>query len=176
MIVVSEARGGPPPGGPPALDVRQIQRIIPHRPPFLFVDQVLELVPGRRAVGTKAVTAGEPHFAGHFPGRPLMPGVLIVEALAQLGAVCLLSQESHAGLLPLFGGLLSARFRAPVVPGDVLRLEVEISRSRGRTGRGRGTAHLADGRRAAEAELLFVLVPRDGPSGGLEAPDRTTRR
>jgi len=144
-----------------ALGTPEIEAILPHRPPFLFVDQVLELVPGQRAVGIKAVTAGEPFFAGHFPGRPIMPGVLIVEALAQLGAVCLLSQEANAGLLPLFGGLENARFRAPVTPGEVLRLEVEITRSRGRAGQGRGKALLSDGRVAAEASLLFVLAPRD---------------
>lgn len=156
--------GGDLPGGDArtVLDVRDIERILPHRPPFLFVDQVIELVPGRRAVGVKAVTAGEPYFAGHFPGRPLMPGVLIVEALAQVGAVCLLSERPNAGLLPLFGGVEGARFRTPVVPGEVLRLEVEITRARGRAGRGRGRALLADGRVAAEAELLFVLVPGGG--------------
>jgi 3-hydroxyacyl-[acyl-carrier-protein] dehydratase len=143
------------------LGVPEIEAILPHRAPFLFVDRVLEIEPGKRAVGLKAVTAGEPYFAGHFPGQPLMPGVLILEALAQLGAICLLSEPGNQGLLPLLGGIEDARFRTAVIPGDTLRLEVEIVKARGRTGRGRGKAMLSDGRLAAEASLLFVLAPRN---------------
>ncbi|MDP2872882.1 MAG: 3-hydroxyacyl-ACP dehydratase FabZ [Bacillota bacterium] len=140
----------------------EIEAILPHRPPFLFLDQVTELEPGVRAVGFKAVSAGEPHFTGHFPGRPIMPGVLIIEALAQLGAVCLLAREGPAGRLVLFGGIKDARFRVPVLPGQLLRLEIEVTRSRGPIGQGRARAFLGDGRLAAEAELTFaVVMPRD---------------
>jgi 3-hydroxyacyl-[acyl-carrier-protein] dehydratase len=138
----------------------QIEAILPHRPPFLFLDQVTQLEPGIRAVGLKAVSGGEPYFTGHFPGRPIMPGVLIIEALAQLGAVCLLSREGPEGRLVLFGGIKDARFRIPVLPGQLLRLEIEVIRVRGPIGQGKGRAFLGDGRLAAEAELTFAVVDR----------------
>lgn len=161
----SPAGGGTAPSLP--LGPAEIEAILPHRPPFLFLDQVTELEPGVRAVGLKAVSGGEPHFVGHFPGRPIMPGVLIIEALAQLGAVCLLTRDGPAGRLVLFGGIKDARFRLPVLPGQVLRLEIEVTRSRGPIGQGRARAFLGDGRLAAEAELTFaVVVPSDAAGQG----------
>ena len=131
--------------------------VLPHRPPFLFVDEVVELVPGQSARGAWSLTGEEWFFAGHFPGRPTLPGVLMCEAIAQLGAIAVLTDERFAGKLPLFGGLDSARFRRQVSPGDRLELAVELSRLSGRAGKGHGTASV-DGQRACECDLLFVVV------------------
>ena len=114
--------------------------ILPHRDPFLFVDALVELVPGQRAVGTWTLTGDEAFFGGHFPGRPTLPGVLMCEAIAQVGAVAVLTDERYAAKLPLFGGLDGARFRRQVGPGDTLRLEVEMSRLSARAGKGEGRA------------------------------------
>ena len=138
------------------LDIRRILEILPHRYPFLLVDRVLEVEPGVRAVGLKQVSANEWYFQGHFPGQPVMPGVLIVEALAQVGAVALLSQPEHAGKIVYFAGIDGVRFRRPVVPGDTLRLSVSLTRMRGRVGKGRGEARV-DGQLAAEGELTFAI-------------------
>lgn len=139
------------------LDIRQIMEIIPHRYPFLLVDRIVELEAGKRAVGIKNVSANEPFFQGHFPGNPVMPGVLIIEAMAQAGAVALLSLTENKGKLGMFAGMEGVRFRRPVVPGDQLRLEVEITKMRGSIGKGQGRAWVgAD--LAAEAELVFALV------------------
>jgi len=149
------------------LDSAAIQAIIPHRPPFLLVDRILELEPGRRAVGQKHVSPDDPVFRGHFPGRPIFPGVLILEAMAQVGAVALLAAEEHRGKLGLFAGIDRVRFRRPVLPGDLLRLEVELVTLRGRLGKARGRATVAD-RLAAEGEVLFALADAEavgGPSG-----------
>lgn len=138
------------------LNTKQIMEILPHRAPFLLVDRIDELEPGKRAVGVKAVTYNEPYFAGHFPQEPVMPGVLICEALAQVGAVALLSQEEYKGKLVFFGGINKARFRQKVVPGDVLRLETELVKIKGPVGVGKATAWLGD-KVCTEAELTFMV-------------------
>src|SRR5580765_6642584 len=129
--------------------------ILPHRPPFLFVDEIVSITPGVGATGRWHLTGEEWFFAGHFPGRPTLPGVLMCEAIAQVGAIAVLSDPRYAGKLPLFGGLDKARFRRQVGPGDTLDLTVELTRMSGRAGRGTGSALLA-GQVACECELLFV--------------------
>nr|WP_228281246.1 3-hydroxyacyl-ACP dehydratase FabZ [Rubrobacter marinus] len=136
-----------------------IRELIPHRYPFLLVDRVEEVEPGVRAVGIKNVTQNEPFFQGHFPDYPVMPGVLIVEAMAQVGAVGVMTLEGYAGKLALFAGIDGVRFRRQVIPGDVLRMEVEISRLKGRVGRGKGSATV-NGERACEAELMFAFADK----------------
>ena len=131
--------------------------LLAHRPPFLFVDEVLSIEPGQAASGRWTLTGDEWFFAGHFPGRPTLPGVLMCEAIAQVGAIAVLSDGRFAGKLPLFGGLDGARFRKQVVPGDTLILEVELGRMSARAGKGSGRA-LLDGAVACECELMFVLV------------------
>jgi 3-hydroxyacyl-[acyl-carrier-protein] dehydratase len=130
---------------------------LPHRPPFLFVDEILEVVPGQSARGRWSLTGDEWFFAGHFPGRPTLPGVLMCEAIAQVGAVAVLNDDRFAGRLPLFGGLDGARFRRQVGPGDELILECELGRLSTRAGKGSGRA-LLDGAVACECDLLFVVV------------------
>ena len=131
--------------------------LLPHRPPFLFVDEIVELVPGQRAVGRWTLSGEEWFFAGHFPGRPTLPGVLMCEAIAQVGAFAVLRDERFQGKLPLFGGLDGARFRRQVGPGDTLTLEVEMGRLSSRAGKGSGRA-LLDGQVATECDLMFVIV------------------
>jgi 3-hydroxyacyl-[acyl-carrier-protein] dehydratase len=137
----------------------EIRRLIPHRYPFLLVDRIDELEPGVRAVGVKNVSQNEPFFQGHFPGYPVMPGVLIIEALAQVGAVGALAGGEHQDKLALFAGIDGVRFRRQVVPGDVLTMEVEIDRLKGRVGRGTGRAAVG-GERVCEAQLMFAFAER----------------
>ncbi len=137
----------------------EIQGLIPHRYPFLLVDRIDELEPGVRAVGVKNVTQNEPFFQGHFPGYPVMPGVLIIEALAQVGAVGVLAGGEHRDKLALFAGIDGVRFRRQVLPGDVLTLEVEIERLKGRAGRGKGRATVG-GERVCEAGLMFAFADK----------------
>ncbi len=135
--------------------------LLPHRPPFLFVDELLALDPGRAASGRWSLRGDEWFFAGHFPGRPTLPGVLMCEAIAQVGALAVLSDPRFAGKLPLFGGLDAARFRRQVVPGDTLEMEVELGRMSARAGKGSGRALVA-GQTACECELMFVVVDAPG--------------
>ena len=137
------------------MGIKEIMEIIPHRHPFLLVDCIEELVPGEKAVGYKCVTFDEPYFKGHFPGEPVMPGVLIIEALAQTGAVAILSQEDMKGKTAYFGAINSAKFKKKVVPGDKLRLECEIIKKKGPIGVGKAVATV-DGKVAAMAELTFI--------------------
>lgn len=141
------------------LDVNQLQEIIPHRHPFLLVDRILEVEAGKRAVGIKNVTVNEPFFAGHFPGYAVMPGVLIVEALAQVGSVAMLMLEENRNKLGFFAGINDFRFRGQVTPGDTLRLEVEITRLKGMIGKGQAVARVGD-KVMAEGELMFALQAR----------------
>jgi len=138
------------------LNIDEIQKILPHRPPFLLIDRVDELEPGIHAKGIKCVTMNEPFFQGHFPGKAVMPGVLQLEALAQLGAVCMLTVPGNEGKIILFGGMDKVRFKRQVVPGDVLTLEVNITKSKGNFGMGTAVASV-DSKVAAEAILTFAI-------------------
>ena len=148
------------------LEAADIMRILPHRYPFLLVDRVVELEPGKRAVGIKQVSANEPHFTGHFPGRPIMPGVLMVEALAQTCGVAVLTLDEYQGKIGLFAGIDGVRFRRLVQPGDTLRMEVTVEKLRGMFGRARAVATV-DGEVAVEG-TLSIVIPRDQSlAGGL---------
>ena len=139
------------------LDIKQILSILPHRYPFLLVDRITELVPGERAAGYKNISVNEPFFQGHFPGKPVMPGVLIVEALAQVGAVAVLSEPGNEGKLALFAGIDKFRFKRTVLPGDRLELKVTLTRRRGPVGKGEAEARVEE-ELAASGELMFVLT------------------
>ena len=144
------------------LSIEEILRVLPHRYPFLLVDRILELEPGRRAVGLKNVTINESFFQGHFPGHAVMPGVLLVESMAQVGGVILLSMTGNEGKLAYFAGMDKVRFRRPVFPGDSLISEVEVVRTRGSFGWVRGVGRV-DGEVAVEAELSYSLIPSEPP-------------
>ena len=138
------------------LSAKEILEIIPHRPPFMLIDTIEELEPGVKAIGKKCVSFNEPFFAGHFPTEPVMPGVLIIEALAQVGAVAILSMPENKGKIAYFGGIKEARFKGMVKPGDVLMLETEIIRVKGPVGVGKANAYV-DGKLVCKAELTFAL-------------------
>lgn len=138
------------------LNIDQIKQILPHRYPFLLVDKVVDVVPGKSAKGIKCVSANEMHFLGHFPQQAVMPGVLIMEALAQTGAIAILMEPENRGKLAFFGGIKDCRFKKSVVPGDVMELSCEITGRRGNIGFGKATATV-DGKLAATGELSFVI-------------------
>lgn len=147
------------------LGINEILRYLPHRFPFLLVDKIVEIEPDKRIVGLKNVTVNEPFFPGHFPGAPVMPGVLIVEAMAQVAAVMIYHNlPDKDKKLIYFTGIESAKFRRPVLPGDQLRIEVEILARRTSFGKGQGTAHV-DGKLAAEAVITFAIADHPGYSG-----------
>ncbi|WP_416197450.1 MAG: 3-hydroxyacyl-ACP dehydratase FabZ [Sporanaerobacter sp.] len=141
---------------PNVLNVNEIKKIIPHRYPFLMIDSVEIVSPGKLGIGYKNVTINEPFFQGHFPVEPVMPGVLIVESMAQVGAVVILSEEKFKGKTPYFAGLNKIRFKKKVVPGDVLKMEIEITRMKGSIGIGKGIAYV-DNEIACEGEFLFAI-------------------
>lgn len=138
------------------LTAKEIMEIIPHRQPFMLIDTIEELEPGKRAVAKKCVSYNEPFFQGHFPGEPVMPGVLVVEALAQTGAIAILSLEKNKGKTAYFAAINSAKFKRKIIPGDVLMLETEIIKSKGPMGIGKATAFV-DGKVALQAELTFAV-------------------
>lgn len=138
------------------IDINGIKEMLPHRYPFLLVDRVLELIPNQKVVALKNVTANENFFNGHFPAKPVMPGVLIIEAMAQAAGLAMLSQEEHKGKIPYFTGIDNARFRRTIVPGDQIIIEAEVTKLRGNVGRVSAVAKV-DGQIATEAELMFIL-------------------
>lgn len=150
---------------PTAVDLDAIQRILPHRYPFLLVDRVRDIVPGQSAVGLKAVTANEPHFQGHFPGKPIMPGVLVIEAMAQTSAVLIgVERGVESALMIYFTTVEKAKFRKTVVPGDMLELHIEIKRAGTKVGKFAGRA-MVDGQLVAEAEFTAMLQMPDEAAG-----------
>jgi len=137
-------------------NIKDIMNVIPHRPPFLLIDKITDMTEGERVTAVKNVTMNEPFFQGHFPQEPVMPGVLIVEAMAQAGAFCILSMPAYKGRIAYFGALDKVKFRQKVVPGDVLTFEVEIVKLKSVAGIGKGTAFV-DGKKVAEAEFTFII-------------------
>lgn len=138
------------------MGIKEIQEILPHRYPFLLIDRVTEVVEGKSVTGYKNVTMNEEFFQGHFPGNPIMPGVLILEALAQVGAIAVLQMEEYKGKTPMFAGADKVKWRKPVVPGDKLELSCEIIKLRGPIGIGKGVASV-DGKKVCEAEIMFAI-------------------
>lgn len=159
-----------------AMDVTGILGVLPHRYPFLLVDRITAIEPGVRASGIKQVTINEWFFQGHFPDQPVMPGVLLIEALAQVGAVALLSLPQYAGKIVFFAGIDGVRFRRPVVPGDTLHLTMELTKLRGRVGKGRGEGRV-DGVLVVDGEFTFAVAPEvaaDSAERAVSTPGSTT--
>jgi len=146
------------------MDIQEIMDTLPHRFPFLLVDRITEIEPGKRAVGIKNVTINEPFFAGHWPGQPVMPGVLILEAMAQVGGIFLLKSVEDTGKLAFYGGIDRARFKRPVVPGDQLRIEAELTKRRGNIGKVNAVATV-DGEVVCSGELTFAMQEQAETSG-----------
>lgn len=142
------------------MDIQEIMKYLPHRYPILLVDRIIEVVPKKRCVGIKNVSINEPFFQGHYPGRPIMPGVMILEALAQCGAVILLSDPELEGMIPVIGGIDNVKFRRQVVPGDQLRLEIDLLKLKGTVGKIKAVATV-EGQIAAEMEMIFKFLPRE---------------
>jgi UDP-3-O-[3-hydroxymyristoyl] N-acetylglucosamine deacetylase/3-hydroxyacyl-[acyl-carrier-protein] dehydratase len=145
--------------GERALDINDVMKILPHRYPFLMVDRVLRFEGDSKAVGLKTVTINEPFFQGHFPGHPIMPGVLQIEAMAQVASILLLRNTENAGKLGYFMSVDKAKFRKPVMPGDALMIQVELTKSRGKIGKASGQC-LVNGEVVSEAELMFAIMDR----------------
>ncbi len=145
------------PVGEGALDIKGVMKILPHRYPFLMVDRILRFDGDNKAVGQKTVTINEPYFQGHFPGHPVMPGVLQIEAMAQVASILMLREAENAGRLGYFMSVDKAKFRRPVVPGDVLLIEVELTKSRSKIGKARGQC-VVNGQTVSEAEMVFALI------------------
>jgi 3-hydroxyacyl-[acyl-carrier-protein] dehydratase len=141
-------------------DINKIKEVIPHRYPFLLVDKITEVIPAKKATGVKNVTVNEPFFQGHFPDYPVMPGVLIVEALAQVGACSILVLDEYKGKIAFFAGIDRVRFRGQVKPGDVLHLEVEMTRLRGKMGKGNAVARVGD-KVVVDGEIMFAIMDSD---------------
>ncbi len=142
------------------MDIQEIMKYLPHRYPILLVDRIIEVIPRKRCVGIKNVSMNEPHFQGHYPGMPIMPGVLILEALAQCGAVILLSDPELEGMIPVIGGIDNVKFRRQVVPGDQLLLEIDLVKLKGTVGKIKAVASV-EGQVAAEMEMIFKFLPRE---------------
>ncbi|SJZ67818.1 3-hydroxyacyl-ACP dehydratase FabZ [Garciella nitratireducens] len=142
------------------LENKEIQKMIPHRYPFLLIDRIIEIEEGKKAVGIKNVTANEPFFQGHFPENPIMPGVLMVEALAQVGAVCVLSQQEYQGKLAVFAGVDKLRFKKQVIPGDQLRMEVELISIKRGIGKAKAVATV-ENQIAVKGEIMFAIVENE---------------
>ena len=150
----------------PTLDIEAIKEILPHRYPFLLVDRITELEPGKRAVGIKNVTANEPFFQGHFPERAIMPGVLLIEVMAQVGGVMILALPEHRGKLAFLAAVDNVKFRRPIVPGDTLTAEAELQRIIGTMGKVKCSMRVGD-EAAVEATIMFALVPGGEPAANL---------
>ena len=142
------------------MNMQEIMKILPHRYPFLLVDRIDELIPGKMAIGSKNVSINEPYFVGHFPGQPIMPGVMMIEAMAQVGACALLADESFQGQLAYLAGVDRIRFKRLVVPGDILTIRTELSQIKGSIGKGKGEVK-TDHQVVCSGEFIFALTPRE---------------